>query len=647
MSIAIVTPEQRSIGIQIELLKRQWNSLSPIARVPPEVVSEILLLATLDAKAADEPTQRTKSCIKTLCHVCQTWRAIALDYPRLWTAIDVLPRTKARKLRFFATRAKNLPISLYINLGPGGRFMSAEVRGQVVKPKALKTVTKLIIEKELSSLTFNGSIVSLAELLPSFPQGPSLQAIHVKLDQPLDEWQNDGVVLTPRNVLIQKGYLGLRVLSLTGCTLPLTSPVLLSSPHLADLSLNVPKGSRIWDIIRTLRKVPQLQQLCLRMPHPFRGRTGIPHRMHFLRKLRICRGFITSHYTEKMHKSRPSCDNSDYQQPVSPLTLVSSIGRFSPRKLEFGSEDWQFTAGDGYSVSIEHQLLGGGSRAETLDCRTTVIFRALDQESVNRLDCARWFPLAVVPTTDDHETPYASNLGWSAAELRSIAAFGGVDYTDVFWRRISTYPKLTHLVIGGKEALDFPPYLLSERKIMESTLLQGGESEYFGAKDPLIFSPNTFNEHDIYPDNGERRYQSFDIQGHWRDESEEQEDRTLPFPSLQHIEVQLPRLTSTTANIRAAAGTTVDLLLESFVNALLLRQTQRPHFPASASGVESLQTLIFIDCESSPSGALVSAISSMVTKFTWKMREPQGFASPSTRSPRAPANYNSDEDESV
>ncbi|KAJ7176925.1 hypothetical protein C8R46DRAFT_1188615 [Mycena filopes] len=69
--------------------------LSPLRRVPPEVLCEIFAWSVYNSGEREEPPWY-------LGHVCRSWRGIALAYPRLWTHLTIgedLPRIQAQLLR--------------------------------------------------------------------------------------------------------------------------------------------------------------------------------------------------------------------------------------------------------------------------------------------------------------------------------------------------------------------------------------------------------------------------------------------------------------------------------------------------------------------------------------------------------------------
>ncbi|KAJ7176945.1 hypothetical protein C8R46DRAFT_1346865 [Mycena filopes] len=68
--------------------------VSPLRRVPPEVLCEIFAWSVYNSGEREEPPWY-------LGHVCRFWRGIALAYPRLWTHLTIrenLPRIEAQLL---------------------------------------------------------------------------------------------------------------------------------------------------------------------------------------------------------------------------------------------------------------------------------------------------------------------------------------------------------------------------------------------------------------------------------------------------------------------------------------------------------------------------------------------------------------------
>ena len=77
---------QRSAASATIRLQRRRNSLVPIARLPPEVLSSVVLINVLDGKTPftykfnpKPPSDRWLN----VTFVCHHWREVALNYPRI------------------------------------------------------------------------------------------------------------------------------------------------------------------------------------------------------------------------------------------------------------------------------------------------------------------------------------------------------------------------------------------------------------------------------------------------------------------------------------------------------------------------------------------------------------------------------------
>lgn len=88
-------------------LKSRRNSLCPISRLPPEVLSEVFLVFAEQLQAQN----RFKVDFKwiTIACVCRLWRAIALQHGRLWGRIDT---TREDRTKAFVGRSKGAPLAI-------------------------------------------------------------------------------------------------------------------------------------------------------------------------------------------------------------------------------------------------------------------------------------------------------------------------------------------------------------------------------------------------------------------------------------------------------------------------------------------------------------------------------------------------------
>ncbi|KAJ7157433.1 hypothetical protein C8R46DRAFT_1294093 [Mycena filopes] len=122
--IDALDPQIRALDLQIPVLQAHLASLvrerdeavksvrdhrivlSPLRRVPPEVLCEIFCLS-IDGSGEEEKEEGVISLPKPpspwyLGHICRFWRHTALSYPPLWTHLDIredLPRIEAQLLR--------------------------------------------------------------------------------------------------------------------------------------------------------------------------------------------------------------------------------------------------------------------------------------------------------------------------------------------------------------------------------------------------------------------------------------------------------------------------------------------------------------------------------------------------------------------
>jgi F-box-like len=100
-------------------LGRQETQLSPISRIPEEVLAEIFLWC------AQSPWTATTTDLSqvhfhhgrgtwtewtVVSHVCRHWRAVALEFPELWSRINA--RMPVRWMEAMIERSKDVPISI-------------------------------------------------------------------------------------------------------------------------------------------------------------------------------------------------------------------------------------------------------------------------------------------------------------------------------------------------------------------------------------------------------------------------------------------------------------------------------------------------------------------------------------------------------
>jgi hypothetical protein len=102
------------------LVQRQLNAvLDPVARLPPEISSDIFPHCLSPVPALDLPPSDARGgpdpYLILLLTVCNAWTTMALSTPDLWTAIDIIfPCAEGfpEILETWLQRARNRPLSI-------------------------------------------------------------------------------------------------------------------------------------------------------------------------------------------------------------------------------------------------------------------------------------------------------------------------------------------------------------------------------------------------------------------------------------------------------------------------------------------------------------------------------------------------------
>ena len=202
-----ITAAQSDIDSEIQRLnngicslKSRRNSLCPVSRLPPEVLSEIFLLLAEQLQAHD----RFKVDFKwtTVAYVCRLWRDIALQHGRLWGKVDMarLDRTKA-----FVDRSKGAPLAVRESFtgslaelplaftGPSYRYRELHLRAKEgqLGPNVLHVLNSPTHAPVLESLVLEVSVGHPEYMLPSTvfdykaPALTRLQLQNVRLEWPV------------------------------------------------------------------------------------------------------------------------------------------------------------------------------------------------------------------------------------------------------------------------------------------------------------------------------------------------------------------------------------------------------------------------------------------------------------------------------
>lgn len=254
-------------------LKRRRNELSPISQIPPEIFCEILELATTASEGGASIFQlRTGGHIRTLCHVSRDWRSLALTCPQLWAGIDVRNTSNAAQIEFLINHAHPQPLSLCIE---ESSQLARQVRPMATGSEiGFNGIKEILLTRGFSvrKLAFSGRTRFLKDYLAVAPTNSALHTIRVhNAERPLGPsrlWVATTAVFTPQCALVSSKSPELRVLDLLDSAIPLTSPVLFS-PALIDLYLSIPPGSTVRELLGVLQSASRLQHMNLEFPHDF------------------------------------------------------------------------------------------------------------------------------------------------------------------------------------------------------------------------------------------------------------------------------------------------------------------------------------------------------------------------------------------
>ena len=200
----------------------------------PELLKSIFEMACADNATGALPM--SKSALGTankLSHVCRFWRDIAVNTPSLWVTIDRFHD----QIENFVSRSKSLPV--YLNLEAEGENALAEIKFPVWLQRYSDRLRGIFAEG--SSATIQNLLQSVAMSLPKL----------VSLDLR---------VLSEEFVVVPTSTPNLRRLFLYHVSVDLDTYADLTHLTLQGLYSSTPKAA---DVVRLLRKCPQLSVLCL------------------------------------------------------------------------------------------------------------------------------------------------------------------------------------------------------------------------------------------------------------------------------------------------------------------------------------------------------------------------------------------------
>ena len=182
ISASLVTPVDVDRLIKIEeesikksqnrilQLKTQRNMLSPICRIPQELLGEILV-ALASSYAADytSPCGRCWPYWTVVTEVCRYWRSVSLRTPRMWACIPLTYYDKSNLLSIFMARSGHAPLTLIQPLHSPGLMLPLTQK--------LKMIISGFRRTQEASLVIGERVLRLSEQTPGGLDAPYLRTL--------------------------------------------------------------------------------------------------------------------------------------------------------------------------------------------------------------------------------------------------------------------------------------------------------------------------------------------------------------------------------------------------------------------------------------------------------------------------------------
>ncbi|KAI0695356.1 hypothetical protein C8T65DRAFT_744039 [Cerioporus squamosus] len=158
-------------------LKTRLNTMTPVARLPSELLSAVFTLVTADSfvESYDTwelvPTKRANTWVG-VTHVCRHWRATALSSPRFWSYIAV---TSKRAADVMLVRSKQAPLHVVASVPTYGGDRQKAVKEVMANFARIRTL-QLAGSSEAICDLFKMKL-ELGHVIPRAPPGPPSRKI--------------------------------------------------------------------------------------------------------------------------------------------------------------------------------------------------------------------------------------------------------------------------------------------------------------------------------------------------------------------------------------------------------------------------------------------------------------------------------------
>ncbi|KAF5339336.1 hypothetical protein D9611_009872 [Ephemerocybe angulata] len=133
--------ELNRLSLSLNTLERQRNALSPVSKVPPELLFKIFYLSLqfMDASGHRLPNVFPERTRLAITHVSQRWRETSLNFPDLWAEIYLRENTSHQSIDMALRNSQNQP--LYIEApGPIQRSAASHIFGERLRSRQVKAI---------------------------------------------------------------------------------------------------------------------------------------------------------------------------------------------------------------------------------------------------------------------------------------------------------------------------------------------------------------------------------------------------------------------------------------------------------------------------------------------------------------------------
>lgn len=238
-----IDQEIRKYEEAVRDLKSQRNTLAPIAKLPPELLSKIFLFC---AAACASKYKQSLAWIK-VSHVSKHWRAVAIGCPNLWSSVVFFSGSWAHEM---LRRSKMAPLIIKADLTLMTPKMIATVQN------ALKHITRV------TDLHFTASSGTMDKLLGNLEHAaPLLQTLSISHTYPSYHYKNERYVFP--DTFLKGDAPKLEKLELVGCSIPWNSTIFHNLTHLKIFDTGAQFCPSLDQLVEALDKMPKLECLDL------------------------------------------------------------------------------------------------------------------------------------------------------------------------------------------------------------------------------------------------------------------------------------------------------------------------------------------------------------------------------------------------